>query len=248
MICQNCEATFESKFCPDCGQKSDIHRISIKHIIHDVVHAFTHADKGFLLLVKELLVRPGFVAREFVNGKRKKYFNPLSFLVITSALLAYFSYLTGYLEALTAGSTQRAGHMPQLMTETFAIGAKSGKELTLFLMAPLFAFLSWLFFIRSKYNYAENFALNSFIFGEAAIIRTAIFIPLHVIFPELTKQFLYFVYEPLFIIYLVVAFKQFFGGNIFLLILKAILVRILFLVFFWALIFAYVYFKHLIFK
>src|SRR5688572_23676889 len=113
MICQNCEVTFESKFCPDCGQKADIHRISIKHIIHDVVHAFTHADKGLLLLVKELLLRPGFVAREFVGGKRKKYFNPLSFLVIASALLAYFSYLTGYLDALTAGSAQRSGQANQ---------------------------------------------------------------------------------------------------------------------------------------
>jgi hypothetical protein len=135
-----------------------------------------------------------------------------------------------------------------LWSETLTIGKSAGKELTLFLMGPLFAFLSWLFFIRSKYNYAENFALNSFLFGEAAIVRVVIFIPLHVIFPQYTSWILGFVYEPLFIIYLIIAFKQFFGGNIFLIILKAILIRILFVVLFWALIFGFVYFKHLLFK
>ena len=91
MICKNCDASFDSKFCPNCGQKADIHAITVKHVLHDFLHAFTHADKGFLMLAKELLTKPGIIAREYVEGKRKKYFNPLSFLVITSAVSAYIT-------------------------------------------------------------------------------------------------------------------------------------------------------------
>jgi hypothetical protein len=247
MICKNCSANFDSKFCPECGQKGDIHRVTIDHLFHDVILAVTHADKGFLLLVKKLAISPGIVAREYVDGSRKKYFNPLSFLVITSAVMAYFSYQTGYLEALGAGG-QRAGggQMSPLWGEVERIGKNSGKELTLFLMGPLFAFITWLFFIRSRYNYAENFVLNSYILGQAALFRTLVFIPLHVIWPQFTYRLWFMFYEPVFLLYLIIAFKQFFGGNLFLIILKAILVRILFVVLFWALIFFYVYTKHLL--
>jgi hypothetical protein len=247
MTCANCETAFDSKFCPDCGQKADVHRIKIKTVLHDLFHAFTHADKGFLLLVKELVTKPGIVAREFVEGKRKRYFSPLSFLVITSAVFAYVSHTTGYMDALTGG-TQRTGspRVSEEMKEVFEIVRTSGKTLTLLLIAPLFAFLSWLFFIRSKYNYAENFVLNAFLFGEAAILRLVVFIPIFFIVPEYTSKITWYFYEPVFLLYMIVAFRQFYRQNLFLTIVKAIFVRVLFIVLFWFLILGYVYLKNIL--
>lgn len=248
MICKNCAAIVETKFCPECGQKAELHRISIGHLLHDVIHAVTHADKGFLLLVKQLLIHPGTIAKEYVEGKRKKYFNPLTFLVISSAILAYLSHKTGYLDSLSMGSNRAGGgEMSLLWKETFQVSRTAGKELTLILMGPLFAFITWMLFLRSKYNYAENFVLHSYLLGEAALVRSFIFIPLHLAFPHLTGRILYMVYEPLFLVYLVVAFRQFFGGNLFLLILKAIFARVVWIILFWTLLLAYVYLKHLIF-
>jgi hypothetical protein len=247
MTCTNCETAFASKFCPDCGQKADIHRVTIKTVLHDFLHAFTHADKGFLLLVKALITKPGIVAREFVEGKRKRYFNPLSFLVITSAVFAYISHITGYMDALT-GSAQptESTRVSSEMREVFEIVRTSGKTLTLLLIAPLFAFLSWLFFIRSKYNYAENFVLNSFLFGEAAIFRMVFFIPVFLIFPEYTGRITWYFYEPVFLLYTIVAFRQFYRQNLFLTIVKAIFIRILFVVLFWFLILGFVYVKNML--
>lgn len=74
--CKNCGTAFEGKFCPNCSQKAATHRLTLGHFIHETTHALTHTDKGILLLIKELFVRPGIVAREYVEGKRKKYFNP----------------------------------------------------------------------------------------------------------------------------------------------------------------------------
>lgn len=248
MLCKNCAAVVETKFCPECGQKTDFHRISIGHLVHDVIHAVTHADKGFLLLVKKLLIHPGTIAREYVEGKRKKYFNPLTFLVISSAIMAYLSHQTGFLDSMSAGGNRAGGgEISLLWKETIQLSRTAGKELTLILMGPLFALVTWLLFFRSKYNYAENFVLHSYLLGEAALVRSVIFIPLHVVFPHLTGKILYMVYEPLFLVYLVIAFKQFFGGNLFLLILKAVFARIIWIILFWMLLFVYVYLKHLIF-
>ena len=62
----------------------------MRHILHDLQHAFLHADKGILYLIKEMAYRPGYVALEFVQGQRKKYFNPFSFLVIVVAISTVF--------------------------------------------------------------------------------------------------------------------------------------------------------------
>lgn len=248
MICANCNGLVETNFCPTCGQKKDVHRISVGHVVHEGFHSITHTDKGFLMLVKEMFLRPGYVAKEYIGGKRKRYFNPLSFLVISSALLAYFGSITGYMDKLTGGGQNRAGGRPlsEEWKEVFYIATHHGKWLTLFLIAPLFAFLSWLFFIRKKYNYAENFVLHSFIFGEAALFRVVVFVPLFLIFPEKTSMLNLFVYEAIFMTFVAIAYKQFYEQHFALVIIKAILIRILFIVLFWGMVYGYVVVKNLI--
>jgi hypothetical protein len=101
--CKNCGSTLTGKFCQNCGQKADIHRITFKHLLHEFFHALTHADKGFLFLVKEMTTRPGYVVQEYLDGKRKKYFNPLSFLVIAAAIWAILVLKSGYFESMGSG-------------------------------------------------------------------------------------------------------------------------------------------------
>jgi hypothetical protein len=246
MICANCEGSFDSTFCPTCGQKADIHRITVSTVFHDFIHAFTHADKGFLLLVKKLITQPGIVGREYVAGKRKKYFNPLSFLVITSAIHAYATYSSGYFNSTSSGQQGGGGRrMPELVVEAFQVSNGNGKTLSLILIAPLLACYSWLFFRRSKYTPAETFVLNSFIIGESNMIRVLIFIPLFLLFPG-TAQLNLAAFEFLLLIYLVVAYRQFFQQNIFLTILKSVFMLILFIVSYWVFIIGYVFLKHLV--
>jgi hypothetical protein len=248
MICANCNGTVETNFCPTCGQKNAMQRITVGHVIHEGLHSLTHADKGFLLLVRELVTRPGFVAMEYIAGRRKRYFNPLSFLVISSALFAYFGSATGYMDRLTGGGSNRAGGRPisDEWKEVFQIASHSGKWLTLLFIAPLFAALSWLFFIKKKYNYAENFVLHSFIFGEAALLRLLIFIPLFLVIPEKTSVLNLFVYEGIFLTFLTIAYRQFYQQHILLIIVKVVLIRVLFIVLFWAMLYGYVLVKNLI--
>lgn len=246
MNCKNCEIALDGKFCANCGQKADIHRLTFLHVAHEFFHAFTHADKGFLLLAKRLITKPGVVAREYVAGKRKQYFNPLSFIVITSAAHAYISLKTGYFVALSqTGEGGANKRMPLIWKEVFEISNNNGKLLSLIVGVPLLAFFSWLFFRRSKYAFPETFVLNAFIMGEGHIIRTMIFIPLFLLFPQHVQLNLW-VFESLLLIYLIVAYKQFFGQNIFLTVLKSTFTMVLFMIFYWICILAYVYVKHLV--
>jgi hypothetical protein len=248
MQCKNCEAAIDSKFCSNCGQKAEIHRLTFAHVFHEFIHAFTHADKGFVLLVKNLLWRPGFVAKEYLDGKRKKYFNPLSFIVITSAIHAFVALKTGYFASMGSSGNQGGGarRMPAIWVEVFQISNNNGKLLSLILIVPLLAFLSWIFFRRGRYLFSENLVLHAFIVGESHVIRTLIFIPLFLIFPNQSGINLW-IFQTLLLAYLVVAYKQFFNQSIFVTIIKTIAIFVLFLILYWVVILSYVYIKHLLF-
>lgn len=245
MNCKNCDAVISGKFCSSCGQQADTHRITIPHLSHELIHALTHADKGFLLLLKELVTRPGIVGRQYVEGKRKKYFNPLSFVVITTALSAFISYKAGYFEALTYPQSNRQPPLPYYR-ESMEFMVSHGKVLGLVLILPLLAFFAWIFFKRSKYNFAESFVLHSFVIGETNIMRVLVFIPAFILAPH-TIGINDAIFSVVFQIYLIIAYKQFYQGNILLVILKSLLIRFLFILFYWLLIWSFVAATHTLF-
>ena len=98
MICKNCgENTIgKGKYCHGCGQKSRTHRLTFKHFIeHDIIHGVLHLDRGLPLTLKEIFTRPGGVAMDYIEGKRKKYYNFFYLLLliigVVSILLTSFS-------------------------------------------------------------------------------------------------------------------------------------------------------------
>jgi hypothetical protein len=250
MTCKNCNASISDKFCGACGQKADVHRLTVGHLVHDFTHAITHADKGALLLVKALLWKPGVVAREYLEGKRKKYFNPFTFLVITTALSALASYNSGYYKALsgTGGGNRspREAFIPY-WSEVVEISITHGKLLGLILIAPLYTFLAWIFFWRPRYNFAEHAVLQSYTIGMFHLMTVVIFIPAFLLFPDaarMNNNILHLTY----ILYMGMAYKQFLNKKyIFLPTLKSILIVILFVVLFWILIWIFVALRHLVF-
>ena len=70
--CLNCADQISKNFCANCGQKTDTHRIKIKHFLfHDLLHGVWHLEKGILFTIKEAFVRPGQAALDYIGGKRK---------------------------------------------------------------------------------------------------------------------------------------------------------------------------------
>ncbi len=90
-ICLNCGALINENFCPKCGQKKGVEKLTWRSFILEIFHFFIHIERGFLNTTWQLLIRPGKVIGEYLAGKRKKYFKPLSLYLIwvTFHLLAY---------------------------------------------------------------------------------------------------------------------------------------------------------------
>lgn len=198
--------------------------------------------------MKELVTRPGYVANEYLEGKRKKYFNPLSFLVISAAIWSLVVLKSGYFEAMGSGPPQGGGggrgyelpeELARYFSESMRIILTHGKIIILVITAPLLAFLTWIFFRKHKNSYAENLVLNTFLAGQINLALVIIFIPAFLIFGHAKMN--NNVYQLVFLIYMMIAYHQFFKNHVVLTILKTILILFLFIVFFWLLIFAFVF-------
>ncbi|HQV75647.1 MAG TPA: DUF3667 domain-containing protein, partial [Flavobacteriales bacterium] len=84
--CKNCAAELTDAFCATCGQRSDTHRISWKWLGEEFLSSVFVLERGILFTLKELFTRPGYMMREYLDGKRKAHFKPLSFVLVMAAV------------------------------------------------------------------------------------------------------------------------------------------------------------------
>src|SRR5262245_40570183 len=145
-VCRNCGATCGdgAKFCAACGQRTSVGaRLTMREIAHDIVHAITHADHSIFALVRALLTRPGYVAREYISGQRKRHFGPWAFLLITVAFATAVILLIGMNWFKPYGDRPEADVMQHHL------------KWVILLQIPVLAAVCALFFRRERLNYAE---------------------------------------------------------------------------------------------
>jgi hypothetical protein len=96
--CLNCDAaTLESaRFCHRCGQRTDTARLSFLDIARDLMHTFVNVERGPLAFAWALLTRPGTVAREYVEGRRRRHYGPFATLVVLVGVTALAVNLSGF--------------------------------------------------------------------------------------------------------------------------------------------------------
>ncbi len=87
-ICKCCGNSFSGIFCNLCGQKV-ISRFSLKHLWNLLHEDLLEVDRGFWHTMKDLTLNPGKTIKNYLNGNTKRYFSPVKYLLIISALI-YF--------------------------------------------------------------------------------------------------------------------------------------------------------------
>jgi hypothetical protein len=91
--CLNCGATVYGRYCHVCGQENIVPKETFWSMVLHFFYDITHFDSKFFETVKDLVFRPGFLSREFINGRRVRYLHPVRMYVFTSAIffLLFFS-------------------------------------------------------------------------------------------------------------------------------------------------------------
>ncbi|NUY80316.1 DUF3667 domain-containing protein [Flavobacterium sp. MAH-1] len=161
-----------------------MHRLSLHEVGHETIHYFTHADKGIFQLVRDLVVKGGTVAREFVLGKRKKYFPPLNFFLLVAALYVFASHVSYVRQThdvrkehpeiakiedpVTREKTYMAYERQRVGIE-FAIYYGN---YALMLTLPFAAFVLWLMYRKNVFNYTEHLVANMYMWGFCMLLSS----------------------------------------------------------------------------
>ena len=230
--CRNCDNHFTGHYCNNCGQK-EAHRITMGHILHELVHAFTHADKGFFHLLLQLFVKPGIVAREYiVEGKRKRYFMPFQYILLIGAVAAFIAVNSHYIETTMkaiGGDTIYSGKQARFM-QTISHYQSKYYNFLILLQLPFYSLATYLVYRKYKMNYAEHLTLQTFITAQTTILAMLVMLLIFL----LGKPGIYLASIMSFVstVFQIYAFRQFFGEKSLVGILKALLANILGMIFF----------------
>jgi len=94
--CLNCGTTVQGRFCHVCGQENVVPKETFWHMVTHFFYDITHFDSNFFTTVKDLIIRPGFLSKEYMIGKRASYLHPVRMYVFTSAMffLIFFSFFS----------------------------------------------------------------------------------------------------------------------------------------------------------
>jgi hypothetical protein len=94
-ICLNCKSVIYGRFCHVCGQENTEPKESFWGLITHFVYDITHFDGKFFDTTRYLLFRPGYLALEYLRGRRASYLNPIRMYIFTSAFffILFFSFL-----------------------------------------------------------------------------------------------------------------------------------------------------------
>jgi hypothetical protein len=173
ITCKNCGQTAGGNYCKHCGQKTSVDRINLSNFITEITETIFQIDRGFFYTVKSLMLHPGKAIEEYLQGKRKKYFKPVAYLLALSTfyfLITQIFELNTWLEEFIIGwmegpnDKENSAEVPALVIWF----SKNYAYSTLFLL-PVFSLASYIAFYNHKKNYLEHLVLNSYITGHQSI-------------------------------------------------------------------------------
>ncbi|THD66307.1 DUF3667 domain-containing protein [Robertkochia marina] len=93
--CLNCDHPLDlsDKYCANCGQINSMKKFSVQDLFDELFGTLFNYDSKLRQTLSALLLKPGKITREYINGKRASYTNP--FQTLLSLCIIYF-LLLGY--------------------------------------------------------------------------------------------------------------------------------------------------------
>jgi hypothetical protein len=169
-LCKNCTHTFEGNFCANCGQKTNTKRLDWQYVYDELKYTFLHVNNGLLFTAKQLYIRPGYMVREFIEGKRVKHYKPILMVFVLAGIMGlalHYIKLENLISDYNTGS-------PEVTVKTFR-WISAHYTIVELLLLPIISLASWITFRKWGYNYIENVIINSFATSQRLLFSIATF-------------------------------------------------------------------------
>lgn len=125
-LCRNCLAAVQGAFCAQCGQKQHSPIRHFSQVIGELFNDILNFDAKLLNTMKPLMLQPGFLSREYFDGRRARYVSPLKLYFFLS-IVAFFLIQQSIDIAVENQGTQNVDAAGAGKDSDFHIGNFNGK-------------------------------------------------------------------------------------------------------------------------
>ncbi len=106
--CPNCGAAVSGNFCHQCGQETVLHPPSTREFLHEFIGHYVALEGKLWKTMKLLLLKPGQLSLEYMQGRRVRYIQPLRVYLTFS--LIFFAVIKFMGEDHHIGDVKLEGH------------------------------------------------------------------------------------------------------------------------------------------
>jgi len=157
--CSNCSETLPAgaRYCPACGQSLIELSRPWTELARELLEELFDFDGRMFISMKLLLTRPGFLAHEYIRGRRRTYTPPLRMYLVVS-LVFFFVLPSIILDA--------PGQAPEhrVSVELYSKG--------MFVLLPVFALILKMFYRRAFY--LSHLVFTTYLFSFMYILFGAL--------------------------------------------------------------------------
>ncbi|PRX57553.1 DUF3667 domain-containing protein [Flagellimonas meridianipacifica] len=169
--CKNCGERAEGSFCKVCGQRTSIGRVTFKETFHDFTNILFSIGAPLPVTLGKLISNPGFLFREYLAGKRKKYYKPISFFVLFTLTYLFIKWVIQFEDYMEVAVVS---NLPRIDLELFSRAREymfeNIKSMALILVFTMAIFLK--LFFRKQYTLAEYVAISFYLNGFYSLLAT----------------------------------------------------------------------------
>ena len=195
-VCPNCSKDVSGNYCQHCGERAPHNKpdLRLTHFLKEAYHELFDLDSKLLRTVKTLLLKPGFLTLESLQGKRSLYIRPFRLYVtmVVVHFLAFSLFQSGdifnidRLPLLNMAPTlkqeiQQRATASELSSDEFTSvlsnRVKDNLTITLYVVVFLAGAILKLIFPSVKRYYVEHLQFVFHIFSFA-FVRNVLLIPL----------------------------------------------------------------------
>ena len=186
MNCKNCNThlRLEYRFCPGCGAKTEVRRITFKALSKDFVDRVFDLDNSAVRTFTGLFTRPEAVIDGYLSGLRKRYLNPVSYLGIALTLSGVILFL---IQRFFKENIDFTGGVESANPEFSAKWADLVFDFNaLFFLAflPMLALPAYLIMNKVRYNLAEYTVVFIYVLAHFSIVSFPISLATLLINPD----------------------------------------------------------------
>ena len=99
-FCKNCSSQLQGDFCSACGQADKNVRRPLLNLLKELVQVIFELDGRAYRTLFFLFTRPGYLYKEYVEGRRASYTPPLRLFLILSIVLFFSISFTSFIDEL----------------------------------------------------------------------------------------------------------------------------------------------------